>query len=55
MNTLTTSPVITLLETLHRNAETSDRELMETMMARFNAPETSAEQVMAELLAQERT
>lgn len=54
MNTLTTSPVITLLETLHRNAETSDRELMETMMARFNAPETSAEQVMAELLAQER-
>ncbi|GCE84567.1 O-methyltransferase [Komagataeibacter diospyri] len=54
MNTLATNPVVTILETLHREAAISDRELMETMMARLNAPETSADQVMADLFAKEK-
>lgn len=54
MNTLTTGPTAVTLEKLHRDAEASDRELMETMMATLNASGSSTEQAIAGLLAEER-
>jgi predicted O-methyltransferase YrrM len=54
MNTLTSSRVANLLETLHRDAEGSDRELSEALQARIATPGASIEMLVADLLADER-
>jgi len=51
---LSSAPVARLLETLHRDAEASDREHHEAMMATIQAPGTSIEQVVTDILAEER-
>jgi len=52
--TLLSEPVATLLDTLHREAEASDREHHDAMMATINAPGMSIEQVVGDILAEER-
>lgn len=54
MNTLTSSRVADLLATLHRQAEASDREHLETMTATFDAPGATVDRVVADILAEER-
>lgn len=54
MNTLTSTRVSGLLNTLHRDAERADREHIEAMMAIIDAPGADMEQVVAHLLAGER-
>jgi len=53
MNTLDSSRVADLLSILHRDAEASDREHLETMTAAFNGP-GGAEQMVSDILAEER-
>lgn len=53
MNTLDSSRVADLLGALHRDAEASDREHLETMATAFNGPGRS-EQMVSDILAQER-
>lgn len=55
MNSLTDGLVATTLERLHRDAEASDREHLEAMMAAVEAPGASVDQVIANILAEERT
>jgi predicted O-methyltransferase YrrM len=53
MNILDTSRVADLLGTLHRDAEASDREHLETMETAFNGP-GGTEKMISEILAEER-
>ena len=53
MNTLDSKRVADLLGTLHRDAEASDREHLETMATAFNGAGGS-EQIVSDILAQER-
>jgi predicted O-methyltransferase YrrM len=53
MNTLESPQVAHLLRTLHQDAEASDREYFETMMATFDGPGGAA-QAVSDILAQER-
>ncbi|MCI4588714.1 class I SAM-dependent methyltransferase [Sphingobium sp. BYY-5] len=54
MTTLDSAPVSKLLDTLHRQAEISDQQHIEEMMAAIEAPGASLEQVVADLLAKEK-
>ncbi|MDP5280855.1 class I SAM-dependent methyltransferase [Sphingomonas sp. DG1-23] len=54
MQTLRSECVSRLLETLHHEAETSDREHIEAMMAAIEAPGMSAGQAIAGIIAEER-
>lgn len=54
MNSLTNGRVARALEKLHQDAEASDREHIEAMMATIEAPGMSAEQAIAGMLAEER-
>ena len=53
MNTLANSRVVDLLDTLHRDAEASDREHLEAMMTTFDGP-GGGDEMIADILAQER-
>lgn len=54
MNSLTDGPVAAALERLHRDAEAADRATIEAMAAAVDAAGGSAEQAIADLLAEER-
>lgn len=54
MTTLTTGLVAATLEKLHRDADASDSELMTEMLAVMNSPDTSVEQAIGGMLAEER-
>jgi predicted O-methyltransferase YrrM len=53
VNTLSSARVAGTLDRLHREAEASDREHVEAMMALVEAPGTSMEQVIGDLLTEE--
>lgn len=55
MNSLTEGLVAVTLDKLHQDAEASDRDHIEAMMAIIEAPGGSPEQAIAGMLAQERT
>jgi predicted O-methyltransferase YrrM len=55
MRTLRDGRVAQLLDRLHQDAEASDREHLETMMATISAPGTTMEQVISDILAEERS
>lgn len=54
MNSLTDGPVAAILAKLHQDAEVSDRVHMEAMMAAIEALGASAEQAIADILAEEK-
>lgn len=54
MTTLSSEQVAQLLDALHREAEASDRQVYEAMTAAMEAPGTSAEQLVMDMLAEER-
>ncbi|MFZ5780249.1 MAG: O-methyltransferase [Pseudomonadota bacterium] len=54
MNALIDGRIAGVLETLHREAATADREQFEAMRAAIEASDASAEQAIADLLARER-
>ena len=54
MNILSSGRVAQILDRLHQDAEASDREHLQAMMAAIEAPGTSVEQVVADMIAEER-
>lgn len=54
MNTLNSSHVAQLLGELHKEAEASDREHTEAMMAKIEAPGATMDQLVSDLLSSER-
>jgi predicted O-methyltransferase YrrM len=54
VNTLNSRPVAQILDKLHQEAEASDREHLQAMMAAIEAPGTTVEQVVADMIAEER-
>ncbi len=54
MNILSSGRVARILDRLHQDAEASDREHLQAMMAAIEAPGTSVEQVVADMIAEER-
>ncbi len=54
VNALSSGPAARVLERLHEEADATDRERMSAMMAAVEAPGASVEQMVADILAEER-